>query len=94
MILWRIVFWYTCQLLPRYTGSFFVLFCYCYTVACFSNGCVHFVARGCGGVCRLEESFGILVSFSCFDKILRWMPLFLKLLWRWISYIMWFYIFY
>lgn len=37
-----------------------------------------------------EEGSGILVSFSCFDKIQHWMPLVLKLLWHWISYPMWF----
>jgi len=36
VIVWRIIFWYTCQLLPRDTGSFFVLYCYCGGVL--SNG--------------------------------------------------------
>lgn len=101
-----VVYVYTC-LLPRYTVSFFVAcfvivitytvafsrFCTCQSVMCV---CVHFVACGCGGASLLRGGFcdfWVLFSFV-FKKNLNWMRLFLELLWLWISYPMWFYIFY
>lgn len=92
--MWRIIFWYTCQLLPRCTRSFFLLYCYCYTVAFYRMGICHGVCiswhADVVGCVVYEEGSGILISFSCFDEILHWMPLFQKLLCCWIRYPMWY----